>query len=59
MSKPPKAVSEWLASIGAKGGAKGGKACGQRKTRSPEHYARMVAARKAKKKAADEATVTL
>jgi hypothetical protein len=45
----PKAAREYLAAIGAKGGAKGGKAKGKRKARSPEHYAKMVAARKAKK----------
>jgi hypothetical protein len=39
------AVSEYLAAIGSKGG----KAKGKRKARPPEHYAKMVAARKAKK----------
>ena len=48
MSRPPKGVKEWLAKIGAEGGKKGGKAKGKRKARSPEHYAKMVAARKAK-----------
>lgn len=46
--KAPKEVREYLASIGAEGGKKGGKASGPRKRRSPEHYAKMVAARRAK-----------
>jgi hypothetical protein len=46
----PKAVREYLAAIGAKGGKKGGKAGGTRKNRGPEHYAKMVSARKAKRK---------
>lgn len=45
------AVKEYLATIGSKGG----KATGQRKARSPEHYAKMVKARKAKR-AASSAT---
>ena len=44
-----KAVSEYLAKIGAKGGQRGGKAKGKRKARSPEHYAKMVEARKQKR----------
>jgi hypothetical protein len=40
-----KEVREYLASIGSKGG----KAKGKQKARSPEHYAKMVAARKAKR----------
>lgn len=48
--KPPKAVSDYMAKIGAKGGKKGGAAKGKRKARSPEHYAKMAAARKAKSK---------
>ena len=47
--KAPKAVRDYLAAIGAKGGKKGGKAKGKSKDRGPEHYAKMVAARKAKK----------
>ena len=47
--KAPKAVREYLASIGSKGGKVGGKASGDRKNRGPEHYAKMVAARKAKR----------
>jgi hypothetical protein len=43
------AISDYLARIGAEGGKKGGKAGGKRKARSPEHYAKMVAARKAKR----------
>jgi hypothetical protein len=39
------AVSEYLATIGSKGG----KATGKSKARSPEHYQKMVAARKAKR----------
>lgn len=49
MSRPPKAVSEYMAKIGAEGGKKGGAAKGKRKARPPEHYKRMVEARKAKK----------
>jgi hypothetical protein len=44
MKRTPKEVREYLASIGSKGG----KATGKRKARSPEHYAKMVAARKRK-----------
>ena len=47
--RPPKAVSAYMAKIGAKGGAKGGTAKGKRKARPPEHYKRMAEARKAKK----------
>jgi hypothetical protein len=43
------AISEWAARIGAKGGKVGGKATGPSKNRGPEHYAKMVAARKAKR----------
>ena len=43
--KPPKAVSDYMAQIGRKGG----EAKGPRKARSPEHYAKMVAARRKKK----------
>jgi hypothetical protein len=42
-------VKAYLAKIGAKGGKKGGKAGGKRKARPPEHYQKMVAARKAKR----------
>lgn len=42
-------VKAYLAKIGAEGGKKGGKAAGKRKDRGPEHYAKMVAARKAKR----------
>ena len=45
-------VHDYLAKIGAEGGKKGGKAKGKRKARSPEHYAKMVEARR-KKAAAD------
>jgi hypothetical protein len=41
-----KSVREYLARIGKKGG----EATGDRKRRSPEHYAKMVAARKQKGK---------
>jgi hypothetical protein len=44
-------VKEYLAEIGSRGG----KAKGKRKARSPEHYAKMVAARK--KKASDSGRV--
>lgn len=43
--KPPRAVSDYMAQIGKKGG----EAKGKRKARSPEHYAKMVAARRKKK----------
>lgn len=46
--KPPKAVSEYMASIGQRGG----EAKGARKTRDPEHYRKMVEARRKKKRAA-------
>jgi hypothetical protein len=49
VTRAPKAVRDYLAAIGAEGGKKGGKAGGKRKARSPEHYAKMVAARKAKR----------
>ncbi len=39
-------VSKYMAAIGAKGGRAGG----ARKARSPEHYKRMVEARKKKAK---------
>lgn len=48
MSRLPREAKEWLAKIGSEGGKKGGKAKGKRKAREPEHYAKMVAARKAK-----------
>ena len=48
--KPPKAVSAYFAKIGAEGGKKGGTAKGKRKARSPEHYRKMVEARKAKRR---------
>jgi hypothetical protein len=51
-----KEVKAYMAQIGAEGGKKGGKAGGKRKKRPPEHYAKMVAARKAKR-AADSGTV--
>jgi hypothetical protein len=50
----PKAVREYLAAIGAKGGKVGGKASGPRKNRGPAHYAKMVAVRKAKIKQAQD-----
>ena len=43
------AISDYLARIGSKGGKVGGKATGQAKNRGPEHYAKMVSARKAKR----------
>ena len=43
-------VRDYMAKIGAKGGKKGGTAKGKRKARSPEHYARMVEAKKAKRR---------
>lgn len=45
--KPPKGVSEWMAKLGSKGG----KAKGKAKNRGPEHYAKMVAARKKRRDA--------
>jgi hypothetical protein len=42
-------IKKYMAEIGAKGGKIGGKAAGERKKRSPEHYRKMVEARKAKK----------
>jgi hypothetical protein len=45
MTRTPKEVREYLASIGSKGG----KAKGKRKARSPEHYRKMVEARKKKR----------
>jgi hypothetical protein len=42
-------ITKYLAAIGKKGGQKGGLAKGKRKARSPEHYANMVKARKAKR----------
>jgi hypothetical protein len=45
VTKPSKEAREYLASIGSKGG----QAKGKRKARSPEHYAKMVKARKAKR----------
>ena len=45
-SMSDKSVREYLARIGKKGG----EAKGKRKARSPEHYARMVAARRKGKK---------
>lgn len=47
----PEAV-EQMATIGSKGG----KASGKRKARDPEHYAKMVKARKAKRAAQKERT---
>ena len=44
-------IKKYLAAIGAQGGAKGGLAKGKRKRRSPEHYARMVEARRLKREA--------
>lgn len=41
----PSDLSKYMAAIGAKGGRAGG----PRKARDPEHYKRMVAARKKKK----------
>jgi hypothetical protein len=38
-----------MAKIGAEGGKKGGTAKGKRKARSPEHYAKMVEARRLKR----------
>lgn len=46
MTRPPKSVSTYMASIGSKGG----KAKGSRKARSPAHYAKMAALRKKGKK---------
>jgi hypothetical protein len=43
--KPPKSVSTYMATIGAKGG----QTTGSRKARSPEHYAKMAKARKLKR----------
>lgn len=47
MTDVKEAVKAYLAEIGRKGGASG---TGDRKRRSPEHYKRMAAARKAKRK---------
>jgi hypothetical protein len=49
VSRLTRAVSAYMAKIGSKGGAKGGTAKGKRKARPPEHYQRMVEARKAKR----------
>lgn len=50
MSEIPKSVSQYMARIGAKGGAKGK---GKRKKQDPEHYKRMgVASGKARRKKA-------
>lgn len=43
--KPPKSVSDYMATIGKKGG----EAKGKRKARSPEHYKAAAAKRWAKK----------
>jgi hypothetical protein len=53
-------VREYLAEIGARGGAVGGRASGPRKARSAEHYAAMVEARRIKRLAlvADHATLS-
>ena len=48
MTKPPKAVSAYLARIGAAGGKVGGKTKGPSKRRSDAHYARLAADKKAK-----------
>lgn len=45
MSRPPKAISDYMAALGKKGG----EAKGARKKRSAAHYKRMVEARKAKR----------
>lgn len=45
MSRPSRAVSDYMAEIGSKGG----KAKGKRKARSAEHYAAMVRAREGKR----------
>lgn len=45
VSRPPKAVSDYMASLGRKGGT----AKGKRKARAPEHYQKMVEARRAKR----------
>lgn len=50
MSRPPKAVSDYMARLGKKGG----EAKGARKKRSAAHYKRMVEARKAKKSAGNQ-----
>lgn len=47
MSRPPKAISDYMAEIGKKGG----EAKGARKKRSPEHYKAAAAKRWAKQKA--------
>lgn len=44
-----KMISDYMKTIGAAGGRKGGKMTGPKKARSPEHYARMVAARQAQR----------
>lgn len=45
MSRPPKAVRDYMAALGKKGG----EAKGATKKRSAAHYKRMVEARKAKR----------
>lgn len=45
MSRHPRAVSDYMAAIGAKGG----KTKGKRKARSPEHYERLAAMKRKKK----------
>jgi hypothetical protein len=47
MTKPEREINEFMRYIGALGG----KANGDRKRRSPEHYQKMVAARQAKREA--------
>ena len=47
--KLPKAVREYMSRMGVKGGRLGGAAKGPQKRRSPEHYAKMVAARNAQR----------
>lgn len=39
-------IKKYMAEIGARGGRVGGKASGDRKKRSAEHYAKMVEARR-------------
>lgn len=46
MSRPPKAVTAYMAALGSKGG----KAKGKSKARDPEHYKRLADMKRAKAK---------
>jgi hypothetical protein len=46
MSRPPKAVTDYMAKLGSKGG----KAKGKAKSRDPEHYKKLADMKRAKAK---------